>query len=103
MTTNCPFCNATERHEITDIDDRASDCRSYVCARCGKQYQVSNQIGRQREWEATHPQIDLDKLHAEPHFICEWCKPSDIPEREPERCAILYCSVHGCKTWHWPA
>ena len=46
--------------------------------------------------------IDMSAVHREPHFVCEWCEPSDIPEREPERCTILYCPVHGMKCWHWP-
>jgi len=52
----------------------------------------------------TKPQkeIDLDALHREPHFVCEWCEPSDIPMRQPERCAILYCPIHDMKCWHWP-
>lgn len=36
-------------------------------------------------------------------YICEWCERSDIPEKDPKICRILYCQKHGCKTWHYPA
>jgi hypothetical protein len=35
-------------------------------------------------------------------YICEWCKPSDIPEKNPTICKIICCEKHGCKTWHYP-
>lgn len=53
-------------------------------------------------WSDKKPEINLDALHHELRFVCEWCEPSDIPGRLPERCAVLYCPVHHMRCWHWP-
>jgi len=34
-------------------------------------------------------------------FTCEWCEPSDIPEKKPEICRVLDCPRHG-RCWFWP-
>ena len=35
-------------------------------------------------------------------WICEWCEPSSIPEKDPSRCKVVYCGKCGVRTWHWP-
>ena len=34
-------------------------------------------------------------------WICEWCEPSGIPAEYPEKCKILTCPIHKCRTWHY--
>ncbi len=35
-------------------------------------------------------------------WICEWCKPSDVPAKQPRLCRIIQCVTHG-KCWHYLA
>ena len=35
-------------------------------------------------------------------YICRQCEPSDLPEKQSERCRIFWCAKCQAKTWHWP-